>query len=105
MNDPTYVEAARKLAERIMHDRAQRRDERIEFAFRLATARPPSQRETDDSTRHVRKATRSLSGRSEGGAGKLLADGEAQRRRTPASERAGGMDDRGERDSSIWMKP
>jgi hypothetical protein len=40
LNDPTYVEAARKLAERLMHE-APGRDERIVLAFRLATARPP----------------------------------------------------------------
>ena len=44
MNDPTYVEASRKLAERLMHD-AKTTDERINLAFRLATARPPHERE------------------------------------------------------------
>jgi hypothetical protein len=41
MNDPTYVEAARKFAERLMRE-AKTTDERITLAFRLATARPPS---------------------------------------------------------------
>jgi len=41
MNDPTYVEASRKLAERLMKEAATR-DDRIVLAFRLATARPPS---------------------------------------------------------------
>jgi hypothetical protein len=41
MNDPTYVEAARKLAERLMSE-AKTADERIVLAFRLATARAPS---------------------------------------------------------------
>jgi hypothetical protein len=40
LNDPTYVEAARKLAERLMNE-AGSRDARIALAFRLATARPP----------------------------------------------------------------
>jgi hypothetical protein len=44
MNDPTYVEAARKLAERLMRE-AKTTDERITLAFRLATARPPSSTE------------------------------------------------------------
>jgi hypothetical protein len=44
MNDPTYVEASRKFAERIMkHDKAQ--ETRLAFAWRLATSRPPSERE------------------------------------------------------------
>ncbi len=44
MNDPTYVEASRKLAERIMTEppAAASREDRIIFAFRLATARPPT---------------------------------------------------------------
>ncbi len=41
LNDPTYVEASRKLAERIMTEAPTTTDERIAFAFRLATARRP----------------------------------------------------------------
>ena len=44
MNDPTYVEASRKLAERMMTE-AQAVDERIALAFRLATGRRPSDKE------------------------------------------------------------
>jgi hypothetical protein len=41
-NDPTYVEAARKLAERLLTEAADDPDARIALAFRLCTARPPS---------------------------------------------------------------
>jgi hypothetical protein len=41
LNDPTYVEAARQLAERLMRDGGARVDHRITQAFRLATARAP----------------------------------------------------------------
>jgi hypothetical protein len=41
MNDPTYVEASRKLAERMMTEASISPEERIAFAFRLATARQP----------------------------------------------------------------
>ncbi|MFL5241753.1 MAG: PSD1 and planctomycete cytochrome C domain-containing protein [Gemmataceae bacterium] len=44
MNDPTYVEASRKLAEKIM-TQAQSTEDRIALAFRLATARHPKDRE------------------------------------------------------------
>jgi hypothetical protein len=44
MNDPTYVEASRKLAERIMHETAHPED-RIVLAFRLVTGRRPSAEE------------------------------------------------------------
>jgi hypothetical protein len=42
LNDPTYTEAARKLAERMMTEGGVSSDERIAFAFKLATARGPS---------------------------------------------------------------
>jgi hypothetical protein len=45
MNDPTYVEASRKFAERIMQ-REKTPEARLALAFRLATARHPSDRET-----------------------------------------------------------
>ncbi|HMF13022.1 MAG TPA: PSD1 and planctomycete cytochrome C domain-containing protein, partial [Gemmataceae bacterium] len=44
LNDPTYVEASRKLAERIVAE-AKSVDDRLVLAFRLATARMPSERE------------------------------------------------------------
>jgi hypothetical protein len=46
MNDPTYVEAARKLAERIMTEAGPKPDERIAQAFRLALARQPTAAES-----------------------------------------------------------
>ena len=45
LNDPTYVEASRKLAERILTEGGDTADSRIDFLFRLATARRPSDRE------------------------------------------------------------
>jgi hypothetical protein len=45
MNDPTYVEAARKLAERVLTEGGAGVDEQITFAFRICTARPPTERE------------------------------------------------------------
>ncbi len=44
MNDPTYVEAARKLAERMMHE-AGSPEARIALAFRLSTGRRPNAEE------------------------------------------------------------
>ena len=45
LNDPTYVEASRKLAERIMVEGGDTIVARITFAFRLATSRKPTARE------------------------------------------------------------
>lgn len=42
MNDPTYVEASRKLAERMLLESGPTFDERLTFGFRLATSRRPS---------------------------------------------------------------
>ena len=42
MNDPTYVEASRKFAERIIKEGGDSLDQRLTFAFRSALARPPS---------------------------------------------------------------
>src|SRR5262245_45626515 len=44
MNDPTYTEASRKLAERLMTE-AKSPEDRIALAFRLVTARQPTLRE------------------------------------------------------------
>jgi hypothetical protein len=41
LNDPTYVEAARVFAERIVRNAGDSRESRIQFAYRLALARPP----------------------------------------------------------------
>lgn len=42
LNDPTYVEASRKLAERILAEGGKTPDERIRFAFRQVLARSPA---------------------------------------------------------------
>jgi hypothetical protein len=45
MNDPTYTEASRKFAERIMTEIAAEPKDRIRYAFRLALGRLPSNEE------------------------------------------------------------
>ena len=45
LNDPTYVEAARALAEKMMHEGGSDAAHRIRYAFRLATAREPDAKE------------------------------------------------------------
>jgi uncharacterized protein DUF1553/uncharacterized protein DUF1549/concanavalin A-like lectin/glucanase superfamily protein/cytochrome c len=47
MNDPTYVEAARALAQRALLEGGRSEKDRLRYAFRLATARIPSGREID----------------------------------------------------------
>jgi hypothetical protein len=46
MNDVTYVEASRKLAERILHEAGTAPKDRIAFAYELALARAPKAEET-----------------------------------------------------------
>jgi hypothetical protein len=45
LNDPIFVEAARKLAERSIHEGGASPAERLAFAFRLATGRAPDDQE------------------------------------------------------------
>jgi hypothetical protein len=45
MNDPTYVEAARKFAERILREGGNTTASRLAFAFQSVTSRPPSDAE------------------------------------------------------------
>src|SRR4029453_15715367 len=42
MNDVTYLEAARKLAERVIRERRAGPEERIDLVFRYATSRRPA---------------------------------------------------------------
>jgi len=46
LNDPSYVEAARVFAQRIMAEGGERSDDRIATAFRYALSREPSEDET-----------------------------------------------------------
>ncbi len=48
LNDPIYVEAARKLAERAIHEGGATPESRLEYAFRLAAGRAP-----DDTERQI----------------------------------------------------
>jgi len=45
LNDPTYVEAARALAQRTIEEAGRGSAQRINYAFRLATARTPAPQE------------------------------------------------------------
>ena len=45
MNDPTYVEAARKLAERAMTEGGATAEERIAYVYRIVLARSPRPQE------------------------------------------------------------
>jgi Protein of unknown function (DUF1553)/Protein of unknown function (DUF1549)/Planctomycete cytochrome C/Concanavalin A-like lectin/glucanases superfamily len=47
LNDPTYVEAARALAQRVLRTGGRSDRERMDFAFKLATGRTPDPQERD----------------------------------------------------------
>ena len=47
MNDPTYVESARALAQRALTEGGDRDADRLGFMYRRATAREPSPKEKD----------------------------------------------------------
>ena len=46
LNDPTYVEASRALAQRVLLEGGKDQNARVAYAFRLATARKPVDKET-----------------------------------------------------------
>ncbi|MDQ3011988.1 MAG: DUF1549 domain-containing protein, partial [Acidobacteriota bacterium] len=55
MNDVTYVEAARVLAERMMKEGGASAEQRLSWAFRRITSRQPSQQEAQLLLRNLRK--------------------------------------------------
>jgi len=55
LNDPTFVEAARVLAEQIVAEGGANSIDRLSFAFRRCLSRPPSEAETDVMLRLVRR--------------------------------------------------
>jgi len=50
LNDPTFVEAARVFAERILREGGDSTDARLQFAFRLAVSRAPDPLEIETLT-------------------------------------------------------
>lgn len=78
LNDPTYVEASRKLAERVLREAPTDFNQRLRFLFRAATCRVPTDRELSVLTRtweqqrlHYQKELQSIDA--------LLAIGESPR--------------------------
>jgi hypothetical protein len=78
LNDVQFVEAARKLAERTMREGGATPAERAKFAFRVTTARAPTDRELTMLTELFAKAQTRYAPQPEE-ATKLLATGEAPR--------------------------
>jgi hypothetical protein len=76
MNDPTYIESSRKLAERILTEAGPSPRERINFVFRLATARLPNPAEMQVLERAYERQTARYHGNPEL-ADKLLHVGES----------------------------
>jgi len=77
LNDPTYVEASRALAVRALHNGGKSDRARIDFAFKLATARTPNAQEQAvllSSLREFRSAYR----QDQANASKLLSVGETK---------------------------
>ncbi|MCA9214836.1 MAG: DUF1553 domain-containing protein [Planctomycetales bacterium] len=77
MNDPQFIEASRFLAERVMKG-AESIDDRIELAYRIATARRPSQR-TAEILRNAYETELDAFKKDNERANKLLAQGEGKR--------------------------
>jgi len=78
LNDPTYVEAARALAQRTLLYGGTDEKSRLNFAFRLATARKPSGKETGVLRKLLETELKSF-GQNPQSATKLLGVGESTR--------------------------
>jgi hypothetical protein len=78
MNDVTYLEAARKIAERMMREGGTAPAERIAFGFELATGRPPEGRESEILLSNFHYSLDLFQG-DPGSAKKYLSQGEAPR--------------------------
>ena len=76
LNGPTYIEAARNLAQRMMGETDGDPRERIAYGFRLVTGRRPSQTELDTLTRGYEGFAAKFSGNPEA-ASQLVANGES----------------------------
>ncbi|HTN77629.1 MAG TPA: PSD1 and planctomycete cytochrome C domain-containing protein [Pirellulaceae bacterium] len=88
LNDPTYVEASRKLAERMMKEGGETPEARFAFAFELATSRKPAPREVAILRRVYEQQLAKFTA-DPTAADKLLAVGEAPRdEKLPAIELA-----------------
>jgi hypothetical protein len=78
LNDPTYIEASRKLAERMMTEAGPTLEAKVAFAFRLATARRPTAGELEVLTQ-LFDEQRAVYRNDVKGARKLLGVGESGR--------------------------
>jgi hypothetical protein len=76
LNDPTYVEASRKFAERILLTGGSDAKQRLTFAYRTLLSRSPSERELAVATRLVEQQLAHYRANQDA-ADKLLAIGEA----------------------------
>ncbi|MBM3459178.1 MAG: DUF1553 domain-containing protein, partial [Armatimonadetes bacterium] len=78
MNDPTYVEAARRIAERLLTEVAATPEDRIRYAYRLVLCRPARNDEVQV-LREVYRAQLARYQKDQEAARKLLAVGESPR--------------------------
>jgi hypothetical protein len=77
LNDPQYVECARGLAERVLHEGGKADNERIAYLFRLATCRRPDAKEVAE-LQAALKDLRAEYTRDAEAAKKLIAVGESK---------------------------
>ena len=77
LNDPTYVEASRALAERTLRNGGKSDQARLDFAFKLATARTPDPQERTVLLDSLKEFRSSFS-QDEANAKKLLSVGESK---------------------------
>jgi len=95
LNDVTYVEAARKLAERALLHGGEDDPARLAFAFRICTARRPRDEESEVLARALERL-RTHYREDRAAAEKLIQAGEGAARPLAGPSRACGLDRRGQ---------
>ena len=98
LNDPTYVEAARFLAARMLTQGGKTETGRINYAFRLATGRIPDPQERAVLVEAAQEALADYRLHPSAGGG-IAGRGGDQVRSQARSERTGRLDDRGQHHS------
>ena len=97
MNDPTYVESSRKLAERMMTHDAKDPGERLDYGMRLALAHPATDQQRKILLDLYHDALERFDADKDSAA-KLLAVGDSPRDASPSPGRPSGVDRRCQHD-------
>ena len=105
MNESTFLEAARKLAERMMTEGGSARAERLAYGYSLVLARPPAPRPAEILARMLRPIRRRVSRRRPNPRPRFMQSGRIAHPLRPRPRRTGRLRLPWPACSSIWTRP